>query len=548
MGQAENLKNLFYTSPAEIKRLVQVRWSELQFDKWVKGLEHRQTRFGYKPENSWDQQLVTDLVSRSGLKGRQYTLAHQLVAGTAPTGQWLHEHGWKTTGACGCGHQDTLTHILQGCRVRAKCPVEHVSDQVGFWKLLERPDIPELFEEKGLFTAMQDGYYTTHEELEFGQGSIYLDGSVKWPRWKCLATGGYSAVKKTAGGVTGLAIAHNKRSNHTAVNMEHAALASTMTCLSDDSRLVVDCSAVVTGFKQLPYIADNPNKLFAGTWRFVRHHLELLQEDDIKIQVVKVKAHRNKADVQEGDMDDFIGNELADEWAKRAASNRPEARADAAEKCLQSNLRRARRVVKWLATQEWPDSKLLGKQQVQARCPKNREVKHCWVWNERWWCRVCGVRSRNRHTQKCIGEEWLSQVHASHNITLARMNEVPVALCTRCGGAKTGRSGGLRKHCKLMRSNPGGRLELISQCRHPYNKTRLNILGKIRQETHLPEREVRHGHEQVPQGHQEGHQEVLDYGSQDEEHELALMGLGLVGPGQEDEVEEDPFGWGCGFD
>lgn len=77
-----------------------------------------------------------------------------------------------------------------------------------FWKLLERPDIPEPFEVGGVFTAMQGGQYTTHEELELGAGSLYLDGSVRWPRWACLATGGYAAVKKSGNGVTGFAVSH----------------------------------------------------------------------------------------------------------------------------------------------------------------------------------------------------------------------------------------------------------------------------------------------------------------------------------------------------
>ncbi len=159
----------------------------------------------------------------------------------------------------------------------------------------------------------------------------------------------------------------------------------------------------------------------------------------------------------------------------------------------------------------------------------------------------------------------MDQAHPSHHIVLARMSEVPVALCTRCGGAKTGRPGGLRKHCKLMRSNPAGRLELIGQGRHPYNKTRLVAMGPIRLHAQAdggPTGDDQVGEPGLEAGPGDGHAvegpggpagrekpqeheaQQVGYCSQDEEHELALLGLGLAGAGEE---EEDPFGWGHGL-
>ncbi len=73
-------------------------------------------------------------------------------------------------------------------------------------------------------------------------------------------------------------------------------------------------------------------------------------------------------------------------------------------------------------------------------------------------------------------------------------------------------------------------------------------MGKIRQEVHEV---VRANHQDQQEGPAE--QEVQDntagYCSQDEEHELALLGLDLAGQAHGGEEEEaDPFGWGCGFD
>ena len=58
-------------------------------------LMERHNALGYQPGQQWVHQLVSDLVLTKYFVGRQVSLCAQLVSGTAPTGEWLHGHGWK---------------------------------------------------------------------------------------------------------------------------------------------------------------------------------------------------------------------------------------------------------------------------------------------------------------------------------------------------------------------------------------------------------------------------------------------------------------------
>ena len=107
-------------------------------------------------------------------------------------GAWLNAHGWRTEGLCGCGDLDTVAHRLGGCPIRGECPVKGIRSYKDFWALLDTPPLPRKLHEDGFVVQVQD---PAGEEWGLEPGEGFSDGSVKWPRWHCLAFGGMSLVQ-----------------------------------------------------------------------------------------------------------------------------------------------------------------------------------------------------------------------------------------------------------------------------------------------------------------------------------------------------------------
>ena len=175
-------------------------------------------------------------------------------------------------------------------------------------------------------------------------------------------------------------------------------------------------------------MADAPRCKHAGVWRAVR---EVLGQTQCAIQVTKVKAHRHVSQVSAEDMEDFVGNELADKLAKQGASDRVEVQADAADAALRSNLAKARKVVSALAQQVWPDSESMGRAWVERQAAHKDGTghyrSHRWLWYAgKWCCRVCGRLSKMGKFSRCPGARELKGVHESHSLWLARQSGTAV--------------------------------------------------------------------------------------------------------------------------
>ena len=85
--------------------------------------------------------------------------------------------------------------------------------------------------------------------LEPGEG--FSDGSVKWPRWFCLASGGMSLVQldKDGNDARWHAATLSKGCRHVAVNTEIYAMAAAAVYAPEnaDFTLWADCQPVVSG-------------------------------------------------------------------------------------------------------------------------------------------------------------------------------------------------------------------------------------------------------------------------------------------------------------
>ena len=387
------------TSPREVVRKAWEGWQSGVFVKEFGRLTTRRGELGDHSDHSWCQQLIRDLALTKGFDGRARAIALQLMAGTVPTGAWLNAHGWRTEGMCGCGEIDTVAHRLGGCPIRGECPVKGIRTYKDFWALLDTPPLPRKIHEDGFLVQVQD---PAGEEWGLEPGEGFSDGSVKWPRWFCLASGGMSLVQldKDGNEARWHAATLSKGCRHVAVNTEMFAMAAAAVYAPENAEFTLwaDCQSVVSGFAQLEKVADDHKNYYAGIWRIVR---AALKDNGCRMSVKKVKAHRLVADVPEAEMFWWKGNEAADKWAKLGAEDRNEAWGDLVDKILTGNLRKARAVVTWLGDGDWPDGRALGKSKgCCARADfdlKPRPKAHEWTWYPKGWrCTKCGAR---RHKQ-----------------------------------------------------------------------------------------------------------------------------------------------------
>ena len=263
------------TSPKEVARLAWEGWQDTLFRKVVQDLGPRRQLMGEADQQEWCHQLVRDLVATKTFDGRARAVAVQVLAGTVPTGSWLNAHGWCTEGKCGCGEADTVTHRLTGCSVRAGCPVQGIRAYKDLWALLVAPPVPEKMHPQGFVLQAQDPVGSAWR-LESGEG--YTDGSVRWPRWLCLASGGMALVQLDSEGrpVRWHAATLAQGCRQVAINTEMLALAAAAVHAPPNGILIIwaDCQAVVSGFAQLETVADDHKNLYAGIWRIVRSALE----------------------------------------------------------------------------------------------------------------------------------------------------------------------------------------------------------------------------------------------------------------------------------
>jgi hypothetical protein len=327
--------------------------------------------------------------------------------------------------------------------------------------------------------------------LEPGEG--FSDGSVKWPRWFCLASGGMSLVQLGQDGndVRWHAATLSKGCRHVAVNTEMYAMAAAAVYAPEqaDFTLWADCQSVVSGFAQLERVADDHKNYYAGIWRIVR---AALKDNGCRMSVKKVKAHRLVADVPEAEMFWWKGNEAADKWAKLGAEDRNEAWGDLVDKILTGNLRKARAVVSWLGEGEWPDGRALGKHKgCCARADfdlKPRPIAHEWTWYPKGWrCTKCGARKckQGRGATACTERFDISGININHRHLrkAAGPDGIPIVYCAMCGGARTGKTGGLVKSCVLMSGGSAAkdRLKRLREGMHPYKtyKHPIQCLGPV---------------------------------------------------------------------
>ncbi len=228
-----------------------------------------------------------------------------------------------------------------------------------FWSLLVTPDIPAHIHPEGYQASWVPELLGQDEDAHFGASSVYSDGSVKWPRWKVAATGGWALLQRHGDQVSNaFAVSAAARLCQTSDFMDMNGLLSGVESLPSCGTVQfgIDCQMVVAGFVQRLWLADDDRAVNVGTWRLINEAMDRLPQ--VAAKVFKIKAHRSVDQVAPDGLEDCLGNEAVDLLAKQAATDRTSIELMKLAKAkLAGRLAKARRVVQWLADQAWPDSK-----------------------------------------------------------------------------------------------------------------------------------------------------------------------------------------------
>ncbi len=207
---------------------------------------------------------------------------------------------------------------------------------------------------------------------------------------------------------------------------------------------------VVSGFRTRLLGADEDRSFHAGKWRLINEAMD--QAPAAKVEAFKIKAHKNKEQIRQEEMEHFLCNEEVDLLAKQAATDRVTiALMDLAEAELTGQLFKARRVVEWLADQVCPDRKDLGEAPgVQFRRPGSglrlAPRLHVWVWSgSSWRCRYCGKFSLSGSFKGgCPGSASKAKMHRRHVVRdgwLGSGDGPPFSVCMLCACTRAGGNG-----------------------------------------------------------------------------------------------------------
>jgi len=215
---------------------------------------------------------------------------------------------------------------------------------------------------------------------------LYLDGSCQCPAEAEIAAAGAAVVQVVNGHVvrriwftvpTGFI--------HSAATGEHLAARFAMIKARPGTVIVVDCASVVSSILHEYRYAADWRRPMAGIWKDMEDYFD-------KVTVVKTKAHRSKAEAEQaGDLEHFLGNDLADQAAKAAAWEGLQGKEEAEDFVALSARRKGflRSVASMLAL--WKPTPKITSREKEPRRRKDKP-QHSVQWVSQlnlWQCTVC---------------------------------------------------------------------------------------------------------------------------------------------------------------
>ena len=229
-----------------------------------------------------------------------------------------------------CGQADSLEHRLAHCSFgkavsrRADTNSEEIPKV-----LLEAGGAESLLARRGWFHKWHNPMPKDEFDIQCfpspPEGELftldpsqetYIDGSAFFSADPYLASAGASVIQHDRGAVTKrLTASIPLEFPRQAAFAEHLAamLTERHYPAGHQPKAVADCASVVTASHRGRDFAVGEKRTAAGLWVDMRSS---------GIQVRKTKAHRSYGEAKaQGDETDWIGNDLADTWAKKAAAN-----------------------------------------------------------------------------------------------------------------------------------------------------------------------------------------------------------------------------------
>jgi hypothetical protein len=325
-GQIWSLKD---GSPAMLKHLYRKRWI------FIQGMQAFGHRFGHclgypgEAETLLDKGLDMLPLKRAFLSKGKQGLNHgekrcllKFLSGT--TGNFGGE-------LCSlCGETDTTHHRLWECShpevlafresflqskpglrtwlALSKTQGDHHMARDKGWFPAAVPHLRPQWETHVVFPTPEDG------EFRFLPGlPIYSDGSCYNGTDNALAVAGAALVQLRDGAIVrSLQVCLPCWIPATAAAGEHMAPALANLYTTGDYELVTDCSSVFSSATKGAGFALHWSRPMAGMWQDVRFH---------NITAHKTKAHRSKKQATlQGDLQEWIGNDVVDDLAKEAAA------------------------------------------------------------------------------------------------------------------------------------------------------------------------------------------------------------------------------------
>jgi hypothetical protein len=314
---------------------------------------------------------------------------------------------------------------------------------------------------------------------------IYADGSGYYGDDPCLATAGLGLLQHIEGKITkSVQLCLPAGIPPTAAAAEHICVALANKYTAGPFTLVTDCGSVYKSGSEGAAYALNWARPMAGFWFGVRFQ---------DLSVRKTKAHRTLKQAQEdGDPEDWLGNDLADGLAKKAASfGTPSAHV--AEERQTAFLRRVQFYHLVAGTLDlWKAVPPSGAGPVKVKKNKGGDNQgHDLVWLpflHQWSCQICFRQFRTTATSRKTKCQWkksgistvVSARAAGHSLWVCNYLYQPGSLlfCNKCGCYAQVKAVGLLQTC--IGSNHSQRYLLtkfIQQGLHPTSRA---SLGKPR--------------------------------------------------------------------
>ena len=340
------------------------------------------------------------------------------------------------------------------------------------------------------------------EEFRFQEGlDIFFDGSAYDVGDPFAAAAGTGLVQHVAGKVVcslKATVPHLFPKNAAFAEHLGALLAERFSRGSSQRCAVADCASVVTSYTRGWDFATGHKRPAAGLWADV---------DFSGFRVRKTKAHRSRAEAEsQGDVDDYLGNGLADKLAKEAATlGRPPPAAlrrwDLSISARRKFLRFVAAVLDlWKGTSPAGSSRAagrtLGPSVVRVRTP------HLPVFHEGfrlYRCALCLSAARTKHrlqTSSCsrVPKRLLALIDRSraqgHRLMFAAYAHGPGSLvyCSRCGYYAEARVDNLVKPCDGREGICSARyLESWRHGMHPISKREMGKPTRLPPSASLPD-------------------------------------------------------------